>query len=393
MIKGGPKIIEDGLVLNLDASDKKSFSGIDVVNRSPGVNFNYGNSNSSTFKVKQNESVIDIPQIGKRTVKYYYTYNDYNGGSGQCCPNFINYGQATGLSGSTLYTYTIIYKTESGYTNGNFMYRYEYNASATYLTEQGVFNNSNRVHLGDGWYKAWGTFTTQSTTSYANLSLFYYQYATYDIIYVADVSLHEGTYIPHHRHFPTSSSNGGWKDTSGNSNNGTLVNGVSWSNDNQGSLEFDGSNDYITISSPSFTTLSTHSVCAWVNTDDVTGWRTIIDFDNDEWLLATNGKNFTTYDPTFYSGYYLTAGTWHHVCRAHETGGPIYLYLDGALVYTSTNVSVSKTFSKINIGAGLIGSTPNELWDGKIAQVQMYSRKLSTAEVLSNYNATKNRFS
>jgi len=123
MIKGGPKIIEDGLVLNLDASDKKSFSGIDVVNVSNGVNYSWGNGNSSTLKSQQNIAVIDIPQIGKRTVKFYYFYNDYNGGSGACCPSIFNYGTGRTISPSTTYTYSIIYKTESGYTHPNFMYR------------------------------------------------------------------------------------------------------------------------------------------------------------------------------------------------------------------------------------------------------------------------------
>ena len=40
-----------------------------------------------------------------------------------------------------------------------------------------------------------------------------------------------------------------WRDLSGNNNNGTLVNGVGFSAENGGSLEFDGVNDYVTLSS------------------------------------------------------------------------------------------------------------------------------------------------
>jgi len=423
MIKGGPKIIEDGLVLNLDASDKKSFSGIDVVNRSPGVNFTFSNSNSSTFKVKQNESVIDIPQIGKRTVKYYYTYNDYIGGSGQCCPAFLNYGQATGLSGSTLYTYTIIYKTESGYTNANFMYRYEYNASSTYLTEAGVFNNSNRVHLGDGWYKAWGTFTTQSTTSYANLYLFYYQYATYDIIYVADVSLHEGSYIPHHRHFPTSSSNGGWKDTSGNDYDGTLTNGVSWSNDNQGSLDFDGSNDYVTLGQSLNNVGSTASIEVWFKSEEsigssqyaiMFGWGDgtsyYSNFSIGNWFgawgdesihLGINSASVILAERNGHSKYH--DGNWHHAVATIGVNN-YAIYVDGSAVTTSFLYGTqSSSFTNIfNFSASTystIGSRPYTItaggggfFNGKIPLVRVYDKILTAAEVLSNYNETKNRF-
>ena len=100
------------------------------------------------------------------------------------------------------------------------------------------------------------------------------------------------------------SATNGWVDRSGNSNSGTLTNmiGTEVTHYRDGQvimpvansyLDFDGTNDIVTISSPSFTTINTHSVCAWVNTDDVTGWRTIIDFDNDEWLLALNNKNLS----------------------------------------------------------------------------------------------------
>ena len=36
-----------------------------------------------------------------------------------------------------------------------------------------------------------------------------------------------------------------WKDISGEDNDGTLVNGPTFSNDNGGSIVFDGTNDYI----------------------------------------------------------------------------------------------------------------------------------------------------
>ncbi len=35
-----------------------------------------------------------------------------------------------------------------------------------------------------------------------------------------------------------------WRDTSGNTNNGTLVNGPIFNSDNGGSILFDGTNDY-----------------------------------------------------------------------------------------------------------------------------------------------------
>ena len=422
MIKGGPKIIEDGLVLNLDASDKKSFSGIDVTNVSNGVNYSWGNGNSSTLKSQQNIAVIDIPQIGKRTVKFYYFYNDYNGGSGACCPSIFNYGTGRTISPSTTYTYSIIYKTESGYTHPNFMYRYEYNSSWTYLTESGVFNNSNRIHLGDGWYKAWGTFTSQSTAAYAHFYLFYYQYVTYDTIYVADVSVHADTYIPHHRHFPTSSSNGGWKDTSGNSNNGTLQNGVSWSNDNQGSLDFDGSDQYIdlgTISSGDNLYISQGSIELWFKYSTsqngvILGWGDGSHWGNlgvaNNWTGSVSNESIVigSYkSSTDYYAFYVTDGAdyygdgnWHHIVftKGVNNSTNIACYIDGvqktmlvAKAGTGEFFLDNTASSQINVGRRVY-SADNAYYDGQVASIKIYSDILTQAEALQNYNATKGRF-
>jgi hypothetical protein len=50
---------------------------------------------------------------------------------------------------------------------------------------------------------------------------------------------------------PSSYSGSGttWSDLSGSGNNGTLVNGVSYSNTNGGTLSFDGVNDYVSTTS------------------------------------------------------------------------------------------------------------------------------------------------
>ena len=391
----GGKIVTDGLILCLDAHDAKSYAGEPTTNLLlyP-ESINSGPTQESwSGTITQNaviapDGTLTATKI-EATSGYVYEVKAIN----------TNYNGVSFGVGDTI-TYSVWIKMLDGtQTASNGPYIWNYNNPTYGIVARDLSG------LGPDWKLYKMTYTIQSHQTSFSMS------------YSASNGGVTGTYAIWHPQLEVKSYNtpyietsrsatNGWVDRSGNSNSGTLTNmiGTEVTHYRDGQvimpvansyLEFDGTNDIVTISSPSFTTINTHSVCAWVNTDDVTGWRTIIDFDNDEWLLALNNKNFTTYDPTFYSGYYLTAGKWHHVCRTHESGGPVYLYLDGALVYTSTNVSVSKIFSKINIGAGLsVGSsTPNELWNGKIAQVQMYSRKLSTAEVLSNYNTTKSRFS
>ena len=174
-IINSPNIVRDGLVAVYDAASIRSFQGVARTNLARGVNYNRSNTNTSSYKYTQGTEVVDIPQVGKRTVKYADHWNDYNGGSGDCCPSLFYYHDGwVSVSGSTTYTYSLIYKTTTGYTHPNFMYRYEYVNSSTYVTEGGVHNDSNRIHLGDGWYYAWGQFTTQPSTNTMILYLFYY---------------------------------------------------------------------------------------------------------------------------------------------------------------------------------------------------------------------------
>jgi len=46
----------------------------------------------------------------------------------------------------------------------------------------------------------------------------------------------------------------------------------------------------------------------------------------------------------------------------------------------------------LSIGSGRPYSTSYD-WDGEIAQVLVHNKALTAAEVLSNYNTTKSRFS
>jgi hypothetical protein len=217
-----PRIITNGLVLALDGASSKSFRGPAQTNIIPSIAAAYSNQDGAFFKIANGIESVNIPTVGMRSARYVDIYNDYIGGSGICCPSPFTFGSfSSGVSGNTTYTYSILYKSETGYTHPNYMYRYEYNGG-TYVTEAGVHNTSNRTHLGDGWYHAWGTFITQPTTNVLTCYLFHYEYATYNRIYVAAAQITQGTYIgaPQHMLAPgqvrgaTVATGGGWSDLS-----------------------------------------------------------------------------------------------------------------------------------------------------------------------------------
>ncbi len=184
-----------------------------------------------------------------------------------------------------------------------------------------------------------------------------------------------------------------WTDLSGNNNNGTLTNGPTYSSANGGAIVFDGVNDFAIASLPSVTSYNTFTYNVWVYSTNNSGYRTIIDQGNDTWFFGTNLGELITYNPNLNSGYVININQWYNLGVTHVIGGPILFYVNGNLVYTSTNNSSNFSTSYFGIGAGVRSPTlADEFWSGNIAVAQIYNRALSAAEVLQNYNALKSRF-
>jgi hypothetical protein len=171
------------------------------------------------------------------------------------------------------------------------------------------------------------------------------------------------------------------------------MNGVGFNSGNLGSLSFDGVNDYVRITLPSTTSYNTFSYGAWIYATSTNGYRTIIDQDNDNWLFVVFDGILISFNPTITTGYTINTNQWYYVNMTHIDGGPILFYVNGSLVYTSSNNSTQHTTSYFGIGAGISSPTvADEFWSGNIAQVSIYNRALSAAEIQQNYNALKGRF-
>jgi hypothetical protein len=413
-----PRTVTDGLVLALDGGNIKSFKGTPATNLLYSlINVN-GEVNTTDFKCSYGNETAFIPALGYKTVRYCNIYNNYPT-SGNCCPTLFQYGgnvlsQNITVSPSTTYTYEIIYKTTSGYTHPNFMYRYEYN-SGTYVTESGVHIEANRTSLGDGWYHAWGQFTTQATTNNLWMTgMWYYQYAVYDKVSVAAVSLHQGTYIIPPEHMLTAQENrgatvatgGGWADLSGSSNNGELVNGPSYSS---GSITFDGTDDQVWNGVGNNYPYPYHTLDVWVKSSSLSptmnGGGGLIAFDYGRILMinsvggiyyvVSDGSNTLVYSNI--NENLIFNNTWHNVVALR--GPSAYqVYVDGVLKDSGSNGG-NPGWNGLNVWSAMssrIGDNPNDnryKLLGNIAAVKVYNRALSAAEVSQNFNALRSRFS
>jgi len=179
-----------------------------------------------------------------------------------------------------------------------------------------------------------------------------------------------------------------WTDLSGLSNNGTLVNGPTYSSANGGSIVFDGLNDYVNCGNPSIS-IGKITVNAWVKITTGSVFQHIVDSGSDSWHLAILNDN----RPYFYNGstYHTAApilevNKWYLITGVQ--GATLDIYINGVLGQSiATNANV--TTNNLSVGRWQSGSRP---LNGNIAQVLINNIALSQAEILQFFNATKAKY-
>jgi len=193
-----------------------------------------------------------------------------------------------------------------------------------------------------------------------------------------------------------------WTDLSGGGNNGTLVNGPTFSSSDGGEIILDSTNDYITVPEISLGT-DPFSVEMWAKPDShIAGYG-----GNGEWHMFGNmaynntwgagwvleWNTYSTDGPSFWinnnNTENLTFGLdvrWYHIVGVRN-GTSGWIYVDGILVASRTGVSSFGTTvdfgNDITIGGG---------YRGTIATARIYNRDLTAAEVIQNYRALQGRF-
>lgn len=199
-----------------------------------------------------------------------------------------------------------------------------------------------------------------------------------------------------------------WRDVSLNNNNGTLVNGPTFSSDNGGSIVFDGIDDYALVpySSNIPTGSSARSVSLWFYTNAST-WNANINnlfFYGTSGISNAFGIDFDSYpqmevytwgglgrDLLFNTTFSLVG--WKNIMITYNGALTILIYENG--VYTQTlslSGPTNTSISDVYIGATNPSVLPGNYFTGSIAITQIYNRALSAIEVSQNYNAQKSRF-
>ncbi len=208
------------------------------------------------------------------------------------------------------------------------------------------------------------------------------------------------------RSYPTTGTT--WTDLSGGNNNATLINGATFNTSNGGSIQFDGVNDYATVSDitgvTDFSNTDNYTVSFWFNPDTgnstqdgiLEKWATsggypyAIRFGisgNDFGIGVWNGSQNPGAGP-----FNLTLNSWQLITVVfHHSITQLNVYYNGIQI-DSQPLSISGTIT--NSSPLYIMSRPqiSSYSKGNIANLSIYNRALSETEVLQNYNATKSRF-
>ena len=224
-----------------------------------------------------------------------------------------------------------------------------------------------------------------------------------------------------------------WTDLSGNGNNGTLENGVGFDSDYGGSLSFDGSNEYVEVSTRNtnleFQPTQAFSVFIWVyNLTDQFGAIVSNMVDSSPypgWDLWRNGDG--TIAGHFISSWFgnaikvqvnfdhsSNANKWVNIGYTYNGSSPanatdalnsMNFYINGQLTtsgkandggadgFNTTTETISYNASqRFRVASRWASGSSSSTSPLTTSQVSIYNKALTAAEVQQNFNALRGRF-
>jgi len=195
-----------------------------------------------------------------------------------------------------------------------------------------------------------------------------------------------------------------WTDLTGRGINGTLTNGPTFSSSNSGSIVFDGTDDYATLSSSQIAPgTGAFTWNFWVKSTRTQQNFSILfsgtGSNSDYGVVAlsegvgvglayyANGYRIQDADTSFF-------GNWIYVSFIGNGGSSgsrtLRLYKNGVQAGSTYTFDYNFTSTTPYIGANHSGM--NEVMGGNISNVSYYNRALTAAEIQQNFNALRGRF-
>jgi|SaaInlV_200m_DNA_2_1039689.scaffolds.fasta_scaffold02977_5 hypothetical protein len=438
----GPNTTENGLILNLDAANIKSFRGEPTTNLAldcpvaeSTIKLMTSESNYRPINSNAHGSVVQVydvePPVEDMAVWKMYNSNPDNysrfgiGQSGSSKIRIDDFGDYNVTYIASIYVY-LPYGVTYGTANNCWAYQNSTGTDwhgGTYIDtphpDYGYYGSSITdtytsadKDITNEWQRLSVTFTTSSTIKdYGgenNCPYITIQFRPSlvgtdgnSFLYISSLQIEEMSYITPFicgTRGSTVATGGGLIDLSGNENDGELVNGPIFDSSNLGSLEFDGIDDYIDCGNDSSIQLTT------VGTIDMF-FKPTSSFSGNtgtqKHLLSGGPSYFYFSSSSSKLHYFLADGstgigsnsgswdsTWYNVVITCDSV-TLKMFINGIQQDATTGTNSSNFFInngslRICIGSGY--------FPGKIANTQIYNRALNQAEVTQNFEALKGRF-
>jgi hypothetical protein len=193
-----------------------------------------------------------------------------------------------------------------------------------------------------------------------------------------------------------------WNDLSGANRTTTLQPGMTYSSDGGGSIVFTPTT-YATVGgNSSFFAGTAYTKSVWVKFTSLANYKNLISSANNNAHAFWVPENFSGVSNklcTGHNGQWTTtagattieANVWYNFTMTYSPTNGMKVYINGVL--DGSNAAATATFgptdSPCYIGSyGLLGNG----FDGRMSTAMIYTKELSAAEVLQNYNATSSRY-
>jgi len=320
--------------------------------------------------------------------------NGYSGGTGTSGSSGSGYLPATGGGGGSTGTYTGNATTRgtSKYITSNCTF----GCLAGSGTGQGLLGDGSSGSYGRGGGANMNTFSNGTSGFTGAVRIMWGPDRSYPSTGVADQS-----------------GSTAFDDISGQGNNGTLVNGPTYSSANSGSLVFDGVDDHVSFSSASelqFLNRLPYTLEVWMYPTANPGastWTGIFNREDssvgsrDGYNIYLNGSASSTFylaTERFCTGTATGVGytynesvllnIWHHVVATYD-GTTLRLYRNGEQVNSgNTTGNITNTSKTLEIGRRGGGS----YFNGRLTGQKIYNKSLTASEVKQNFVALRGRF-
>jgi hypothetical protein len=440
----GPKITKDGLVLDFDAANPKSYNFYaDSYASSVSLYLQMNGANGSTTFTDSSPNALAVTAVGNAQIST--TQSKYNGTSAYfdgtnsyiSCPIGSSFAFGTGdftfecwINMNDVSGFKTIFITGTGNSVGNFAL---YLQNGTEIDVFGLGGGPAKIaaavsistgtwyHLVvcrgsgtmycfvDGILKASVSDSTNWTSTSGSVRIGQDPIGSYYFNgFIDNLKVTKGIcrYTSAFTSPPIPST---CTDLTRSKNVGTLTGGLDYNFSNGGSLVFDGSNDYVNIPASTNLTFGTgdFTMEVWCKTRAKTNLYPALLSVNlawaaNVWVLidrhnATAPTKFTFHaynigSPLLTSVTATSNGVWYNVVVT-RIGTLFSMYINGVLESTATSSASLDGGVSNSINLGRQSASDSTNYDGNISHARIYkARGLTSTEVYNNFVANRGRF-